>query len=131
MQQERPILLVEDEGPLRTIIKRNLEKRGYHVVEATSGAEAVAALRAGPPALLLLDVNLPDMTGWDVLRTVPFDVRRAIPTIALSAVAQNPKRLHEFADVGFLHKPFPLDALLRLVAEKVQGEPASGSLEVP
>ena len=131
MPRERPILLVEDERPLRTIIKRNLEQRGYHVVEATSGAEAVAALRAGMPALLLLDVNLPDMTGWDVLRALPADVRRALPTIALSAVAPQPKRLQEFAEVGFLHKPFPLDALLRLVAEKVRGEPAPGPVEVP
>jgi CheY-like chemotaxis protein len=124
MQHGHPILLVEDEGPLRAIIGRNLEKRGYRVVEAASGSAALATLRAGPPALLLLDVNLPDMTGWDVLRALPVDLRRRVPTIVVSAVMQNPKRLHEFSEVTFLHKPFPLETLLRLVADRLGGDRA-------
>jgi CheY-like chemotaxis protein len=119
MQHGHPILLVEDEGPLRKIIGRNLEKRGYRVVEAQSGTDALAALRAGPPALLLLDVNLPDMTGWDVLRALPVDLRRRIPTVVVSAVMPHPKRLAQLGEVTFLHKPFPLEALLRLVADRL------------
>ncbi len=115
------IVLVEDEGPLRKIIARNLQKRGYDVVEAETGTAALTALRAHPPGLLLLDINLPDMTGWDVLRALPADLRRRIPTIALSAVAPNPTRLSEFHEVTFLHKPFPLDTLLRLVADRLGG----------
>jgi CheY-like chemotaxis protein len=115
---------------LRKIIGRNLARRGYRVVEADCGAAALAALRAGPPALLLLDVNLPDMTGWDVLRALPIDLRQRIPTIVVSAVAQHPKRLHEFGDVAFLHKPFPLDTLLRLVADQLSADRANIAGEV-
>jgi len=124
---EQQIVLVEDEGPLRMIIARNLQKRGYDVVEAETGAAALTALRARPPGLLLLDINLPDMTGWDVLRALPTDLRRRIPTIVLSAVAANPTRLSEFREVTFLHKPFPLDTLLRLVADRLDG----GQTSVP
>lgn len=130
MESGGPILLVEDEGPLRKIIGRNLEKRGYRVVAVETGAEALAALRAGRPALLLLDVNLPDMTGWEVLRALPPEECRAIPTIVVSAVMPNPTRLREFDEVTFLHKPFPLDTLLRLVADHLAaGRPhhASGA----
>jgi two-component system nitrogen regulation response regulator GlnG len=130
MPDERSILLVEDEGQLRTILARNLERRGYRVIAAATGADALAALRAGLPALLLLDVNLPDMTGWDVLRALPPEMRQRIPTIVVSAVAQHPKRLHEFGDVAFLHKPFPLDTLLRLVADQLSADRANIAGEV-
>jgi|SRR3954470_24481548 DNA-binding response OmpR family regulator len=130
MQHEHPILLVEDEGPLRKIIGRNLEKRGYRVVAAETGAAALSALHADQPALLLLDINLPDMTGWDVLRALPDELRQRVPTIVVSAVMQNPKRLKEFSDVTFLHKPFPLETLLRLVADKLGIEHESPAGEV-
>jgi CheY-like chemotaxis protein len=129
MQNGHPILIVEDEGPLRKIIGRNLERRGYRVVEAATGTAALATLRSGPPALLLLDVNLPDMTGWDILRALPADLRQRIPTIVLSAVMQNPKRLAEFGEVVFLHKPFPLETLLRLVADKLDVDRAPVTTE--
>lgn len=124
-----PILLVEDEDQLRKIICRNLEKRGYRVVAAETGAAALTALRAAPPALLLLDVNLPDMSGWDVLRALPLDYRQNLPTIVVSAVMQNPKRLREFAGVTFLHKPFPLEALLRVVSDKLSIDRANSTEE--
>jgi len=122
MESGSQIVLVEDEGPLRKIIARNLLRRGYDVVEAETGTDALTALLRSPPGLLLLDVNLPDMTGWDVLRALPVDLRRRIPTIVLSAANQSPKRLDEFREVTFLHKPFPLDTLLRLVADRISGE---------
>jgi DNA-binding response OmpR family regulator len=66
------------------------------------------------PDLILLDINLPDRTGWDVLR----ELRRRqneIPTIVISAVRANPSRLAEFHPLAYLPKPFPIEALLRLV----------------
>ncbi|HET8630032.1 MAG TPA: response regulator [Thermomicrobiales bacterium] len=110
------IVLVEDEGPLRAILARNLRVRGYEVVEAASGAAALAAMAGAPPALLVLDVNLPDLTGWEVLRRLPPEARR-IPLVVCSAVPPHPKRVREFAGITFLQKPFPLDAFLRVVAD--------------
>ncbi|MFN8678052.1 MAG: response regulator [Thermomicrobiales bacterium] len=108
------ILLVEDELRLRRTLVRSLEGRGYRVVEAATAKEAVTSALAVGFAVMLLDVNLPDATGWDVLR----QLRAAgceTPAVVLSAVPPNPTRVREFRPVGVLYKPFPIDALLRLI----------------
>jgi len=106
------ILVVEDDPQLRRIIVGNLAARGHVVREAEDAATALTALAAELPDLLVLDVNLPDRTGWDVLREahLPDDVR----VLMLTAVPVSPRRLAEFRPVAYLPKPFPLDALLRL-----------------
>ena len=108
------IVLADDEATFRRLIAKNLVGRGIEVREATTGAEAIGAVREQCPDLLLLDINLPDRTGWDVLR----ELRRQgieVPTIIVSAVRVNPNRLQEFRPLAYLPKPFPLEALLRLV----------------
>ena len=108
------ILLVEDELRLRRTLVRSLEGRGYRVVEAATAADAVSAALGTDFAVMLLDVNLPDATGWDVLR----QLRAAgceVPVVVLSAVPPNPTRVREFRPLGVLYKPFPIDALLRLI----------------
>lgn len=108
------VLLVEDEEPLRRIIARNLSRRGYDVTEAFSAATAIAVLRADVPFdVLLLDVNLPDQTGWDVLRAL--EVTQIPPVIVLTALRPTQHRLDEFRPAAVLLKPFPMDALVRLV----------------
>lgn len=71
--------------------------------------------------LLLLDINLPDATGWDVLRDLEAQ-GRATPAVIFSAAPPNPRRLHEFKPIAVLYKPFPIDALIRLVQEFTPGE---------
>jgi DNA-binding response OmpR family regulator len=110
----RRVLLVEDQESLRRVIARNLSARGIVVDEAGTAAEAVEQAVLDKPDLLLLDINLPDRTGWDVLRELR--VRDAeVPTIVVSAVRVSQSRLDEFHPVAYLPKPFPLDALLRLL----------------
>jgi CheY-like chemotaxis protein len=110
----RRVLLVEDEVTLRRVIARNLTSRGIEVHEAGTAGEAVESAVADRPDLLLLEINLPDQTGWEVLRELK---RRGseVPTIVVSAVRVNPSRLSEFHPLAYLPKPFPIDALLRLV----------------
>ena len=108
------ILLVEDELRLRRTLVRSLEGRGYRVVEAATAAEAVASALATEFTVMLLDVNLPDATGWDVLRQLRA-VGCTVPVVVLSAVPPNPTRVREFRPLGVLYKPFPIDALLRLI----------------
>lgn len=110
------VLVVEDEAALRMIIRRNLERRGVRVEEARTAAEALAALRGPLPDLLLLDINLPDRTGWDVLR----EARRSgrVPrTVVVSAVRVSPERLREFAVDAYLPKPFPIESLVGLISD--------------
>jgi len=76
---------------------------------------------------MLLDINLPDRSGWDVLRELRERGIR-VATVIVSAVRVSPARLDEFRPVAYLPKPFPLDALLRLVASE-EDEPAQTEVE--
>jgi two-component system OmpR family response regulator len=110
------VLVVEDEPALRLIVRRNLERRGIDVAEARTAADALEAIAAEAPDLLLLDINLPDRTGWDVLRELRSSGRPIPRTIVISAVRVPNDRLREFGVEGYLPKPFPIDAVTRLVA---------------
>jgi DNA-binding response OmpR family regulator len=111
-----PVLLVEDDDDLRRILAVQLRAKGWQVTEARSAEEAVTALAVGPPpGLVLLDVNLPGDTGWDVLRTTAFTAAGPPPVVIASAVTVSPRRLAEFHVSGYLPKPFPLETFLETV----------------
>ncbi len=117
------ILLVEDEALLRRVIARNLRGRGFAVREAELANDAIAMALVQAPDLMLLDINLPDRTGWDVLR----ELRQrglTIPTIIVSAVRVSQSRLDEFHPLAYLPKPFLLEALLRIVSQGGQSAAA-------
>ncbi len=116
------LLVVDDEERLRQTFARALTGHGYAVTQAASHADAMRILGSESFDLLLLDINLPDATGWDVLR----DLRasgRSLPTVVFSAVPPKTSLVREFGPVGVLHKPFPMDALFRLV-ERTLGTPS-------
>jgi DNA-binding response OmpR family regulator len=121
----RRVLVVEDEAQLLMVIRRNLERRGVAVRAARTAAEALAALREEAPDLMLLDINLPDRTGWDVLRELR-GAGRVPRTVVVSAVRVSPERLQEFEVAAYLPKPFPIEALIDLVTDE-GAEPAQGS----
>jgi DNA-binding response OmpR family regulator len=114
------ILLVDDERRLREAIARSLSAHGHCVDQAGSYREAVEAVGMTDYDLLCLDVNLPDATGWDVLRQLRAD-GRTVPTVVFSAIPPSASRVREFQPLGVLHKPFPIDALLRLVRQADTG----------
>ena len=117
------ILVVEDDATFRQVLTRNLEARGHAVLGAETATEALRQLSDFRPDLMLLDINLPDRSGWDVLRELR-EHGMQVPTVIVSAVRVSPARLEEFRPVAYLPKPFPLDALLRLVdAEEDQLTP--------
>jgi DNA-binding response OmpR family regulator len=118
------ILLVEDDAALRDLLSRNLQVRGHEVRVAEDAQAALAYLHAAPFDLIVLDINLPDQTGWEVLRAaqregcLPHEVEGdKLPVVVLSAVRVSPGRLAEFRPLAYLPKPFPIEALLRLAAE--------------
>ncbi len=121
----RRILIVEDEATLRRVISRNLVGRGHLVQEAETVGAAIKAINDERPDLILLDINLPDRTGWDLLR----DLRSReiiIPTIIVSAVRVSQGRIAEFSPLAYLPKPFPLEALLRIVEGGCRATAAEG-----
>jgi DNA-binding response OmpR family regulator len=120
------VLIVEDEATLRGIIARNLAARGHEVTEADSVRAALECLDADQPDLVLLDISLPDRTGWDLLRQLGDEGNR-VPVIIVSAVSLNADRLAEFKPLAYLPKPFPLESLLRIVDEGQEEEELIGA----
>jgi DNA-binding response OmpR family regulator len=84
------ILIVEDDINIRKFLSINLAARGYDVIEAEDGQEGLARLRDDLPAMLLLDIKLPDLSGWEVLRIMTDDpTYQAIPVIIITASLLN------------------------------------------
>ena len=109
------ILLVEDNEMNRDMLSRRLVRRGYEVVVAVDGREGVAKARAEAPALVLMDMSLPVLDGWEATRELRADpATRSIPVIALTAHAMAGDRERALA-VGcddFDTKPIELERLL-------------------
>jgi len=128
----RNVLVVEDDNVLARIIERNLSARGVRVLRAASVGEALAAIAVARPDAMLLDIDLPDRTGWDLLRSLQTRDMK-IPAIVVSGTRVTPERLAEFKPIAYLPKPFPLDALLRLVigqeAESTAGPEANAAAD--
>ena len=115
------VLIVEDEAPFRRVIARNLEARGCEVQEARTVKSALHLLDSDHPDLMLLDINLPDRTGWDILRVLRAR-GTSVPTVVVSAARVSPELLAEFRPLAYLPKPFPLEALLRLLGGEQQND---------
>jgi DNA-binding response OmpR family regulator len=110
------ILIVEDDDSLRQIVARHLRAQRYEVDEAASAEEATAALEGGlRPDVVLLDLNLPGDTGWDLLRGAGLAAADSPPVVITSATTVSPKRLAEFGCAGYLPKPFPLETLVATI----------------
>jgi two-component system cell cycle response regulator DivK len=112
------ILLVEDNEPSRDALARRLERRGYHVLLALDGHEAVLLGREGSPDLILMDLGLPGLDGWEATRQLKaHEATEHIPIIVLSAHAMTHDRELALA-MGcddFDTKPIRFDQLLEKI----------------
>jgi two-component system, cell cycle response regulator DivK len=87
------ILLVEDQEMNRDMLSRRLKKRGYEVSMAVDGAEGLAKARSEAPDLILMDMSLPVLDGWEATRQLKADdATRGIPVVALTAHAMSTDR---------------------------------------
>jgi DNA-binding response OmpR family regulator len=117
------VLLVEDDAGLRTVLARHLGTHGYLVTEAESAERAAELLTAGlRPNLVLLDLNLPGRTGWDLLRGPELAAAGDPPVVATTATTVSPKRLAELHVDGYLPKPFAMETLLATVERLARGD---------
>ena len=128
----RRILVAEDELALRDFVSRNLRARGFEVLEASNGLEAVATWERESPHLLILDIMMPRMDGLEVCRRVR--EHSSVPIIVLTALDDESDKVTAL-DLGaddYLTKPFGVEELLarvRAVLRRTQGEitPTSSS----
>lgn len=115
-ERPRHVLIVEDDESLRRIVSRHLRAQGYEVEEASSAEAAATSLGAGSrPNVVILDLNLPGDTGWDLLRGAALGAAGSPPVVIASATTVSPRRLAEFGVAGYLPKPFPLDTLVATI----------------
>jgi CheY-like chemotaxis protein len=109
------ILLVEDNEMNRDMLSRRLQKQGYEVVMAVDGEEGVAKAQSEAPALILMDMSLPGIDGWEATRRLKAAPQtRTIPVIALTAHAMTDDRAKALAAGcdDFDTKPVELARLL-------------------
>ncbi len=116
------ILIVDDEADLVAVLRMGLEIAGFEVIEARDGEEGLRRARQEQPDLIVLDLMLPKLDGYQVCRALKFDERhRAIPILILSARSgENDRRLA--LDMGadqFVSKPYDMAALVALVRAKL------------
>ena len=112
------ILIVEDNDASRDALSRRLERRGYRVVVAVDGAQAVSEGRSEQPDLILMDLGLPVIDGWEATRRLKTDpATEHIPIIVLSAHAMTDDRELALAAGGddFDTKPVRFQALLEKI----------------
>jgi len=110
------VMVVDDDSDVREVTRLVLEQGGYHVLPADSGTEALRRLEGSRPDLILLDINMPGMDGWQVLRLLKVDERtRAIPVAMFSIKMEVRDRVHGIQDgaVAYLTKPFSPEELLK------------------
>ena len=108
------VLVVEDEASIASFVSLYLKNAGYEVRTASNGAEALASAQSEQPSLIVLDLMLPDMEGWDFRHKQKKDSRIAgIPVIGVSAVGK-------LVDVEYsFRKPLDYDQLLAAVEQFV------------
>lgn len=107
------ILVVDDDESIREALQQLLELEGYPARTAESGPEALAMLRSGGAGLVLLDLMMPVMNGWEVLDAMRADRDLAsIPVVVVTAFGRNLERL---AELEVLRKPMEIDQLLEVV----------------
>jgi len=114
----KKIVLAEDEPQIARLIEFKLKKEGYEVIWKENGEEALKAIKADKPDLILLDIMMPVMDGYEVLRRVKEDENlKSIPVIMLTARAQE-KDVVKGIDLGaedYITKPFhPAELLARV-----------------
>lgn len=126
--RDRRILVVDDEERMVRFIRLNLEHDGFEVVEAYRGAQAIDRIRSGLPDLVLLDVMLPDIDGFEVLRIIR-EVS-SVPVIMLTAKGEEDDRVRglELGADDYITKPFsPRELVSRVRAVLRRTESASST----
>jgi DNA-binding NarL/FixJ family response regulator len=132
-----PLLVIDDDDDFRTFVAGLLRGAGHQVDEAATGSDALARVRAARPSLVVLDVHLPDISGYEVCRELRDEFGDLLPIIFVSG-----ERTESYDRVSglllgaddYLVKPFAADELLarvrRLLARSAQGEAVRRSYDL-
>ncbi len=122
------LLIVEDEANIRRFVAANLSARGYQVIEAGDAEEGLRVMREQAPAVLVLDIRLPGMSGWDLLEAMAADAAlAAVPVVVMTASVTNVR----FGEISYtnvvqwLVKPVSVHELIHAVKKALNHAGAS------
>jgi len=120
MPRKPVILVVDDDAPIIMLMRSLLREFGYEARTANSGAAAIEAARAETPDLVLLDKNMPGISGGDVIRALRTDVGLAnVPILLLTGDPVAPEEIDELGANGTVQKPFDLQDLIVQIRKHV------------
>lgn len=116
--EKKRILLVDDEESIQLLYCEEFEEEGYLVDSARNGAEALAKFVENPPDLVLLDINMPDMNGIEVLRQMK-ELRATLPIILNSAYQEYKRDFGSWASEAYVVKSANMDELKATVRKYI------------
>lgn len=121
------MLVVEDDQDLSALLDLVLSDAGYDVRVAGDGRAALRRLEEQMPGVILLDMRMPVMNGWEFAREFRARHGRACPVVVITAAENARLRAEEIGADGWLAKPFDLDAVLDMVERQLRGGPAGAA----
>jgi CheY-like chemotaxis protein len=120
MPQKPRILVVDDDAPILLLMRNVLREFGFEPVEAASGMQAIEEARQRKPDLILLDRNMPGMSGDDVLRALRGEPQLAsVPIVILSGEPIEPLELRKLGANAAVLKPFDVAELVETIRKHV------------
>jgi two-component system, OmpR family, alkaline phosphatase synthesis response regulator PhoP len=125
----KTILVVDDEEDVVDVLKLVLGKNGYEVLTATSGMDGLARAQSTLPDLILLDIMMHRMDGWEVLKLLKLDERTgAIPVVIVSARVEPKDKIRGLQEgaIDYVTKPFAVREILAKIAAALDGAAAEG-----
>jgi len=125
MQRSGRVLVVDDQSDIVDLVVDFLHDEGYRVHGVTDGAAALAEIEAQPPAMILLDMFMPHMTGTELWEYLQQHGLADIPVVLMTASPNAAENLLAQGATDYLAKPFDLDQLLACVERYVRHEGAS------
>jgi len=127
VRERRPILIVDDDDSIRELMAMALADEGYAVLTAQHGGAALRLLSSNAPGLILLDMRMPVMDGWEFARTYRELPGPHVPIIVVTAAHEVAERAAQVNADAYLAKPFDIDDLLAIVGKHVVGDRGQGT----
>jgi DNA-binding response OmpR family regulator len=120
MARAKTVLVIDDDRDLLDLVSFALEDEGYKVETAANGREGLEKVRREMPDLILLDMKMPLMDGWQFAQEFHARFDEKAPIVVLTAAENARKRAAEIGAQGWIGKPFDLDDLSRVVATHIR-----------
>ena len=117
----KAVLVVENDPDMRELVQVMLDERGYRVLTAAEGQEALAKVQEEMPGVILLDMKMPGMNGWEFAQVFRAQHGHAAPIVVLTAARDPQEPALEIGAEGYLDKPFDIHDLIQTVERYLGG----------